>query len=59
MRSIPSLKGFPHNCLSNGSYVALIDAGLFASPQGRWWSASSFDAFLLQAIDGMMPLAEK
>ena len=37
--------------------VGLIDDGPFSSFQGRSSSVSSFYAFLLQAIDGVMTLA--
>ena len=53
----PVLQKFPQRCLWNGSSVRPIDDGLLSSFQGRSSSASSFHASLLQAIDGVMPLA--
>ena len=41
----------------NGSNIRLIDDGPFSSFQGRSSNASSFNAFLLQAFDGVMSLA--
>ena len=43
--------------LWNGSNVHLTDNGPLSSFQGRSSSASSFNAFLLQAIDGVIPMA--
>ena len=43
--------------LSNRSTVCLSDDGPFSSFQGGASSTSSFHASLLQAIDGVMPLA--
>ena len=48
---------FPQRRLSNGSNVRLIDDGPLASFQGRSSGASSSNASLLQAIDGVMSLA--
>ena len=44
-------------CLWKGSNVRLIHDGLLSSFQGRSSSALSFNAFLLQAINGVMSLA--
>ena len=48
---------FPQCCLLNGSNVCLIDDGPLSSFQGRSSSTSSFNASLLQVIDGVMSLA--
>ena len=48
---------FPQRCLWNGSNVRLIDDGPLSSFQKLSFSASSFHASLLQAIDGVMSLA--
>ena len=48
---------FPQRCLWNGSNVRPTDDGPLSSFQGRSSSASSFNASLLQAIDGVMSLA--
>ena len=53
----PISQKFPQRCLRNGSKVRLIDDGPLSSFQGRSSSASSFNASLLQAINGVMPLA--
>ena len=49
----------PHlsDTVRNNFNVRLIDDGPLSSFQGRSSSASSFNACLLQAIDGVMPLA--
>ena len=57
MRSTPSLRSFPNVAFENGSNVRLIDGGPLSSFQRRSPSASSFQASLLQAIDGVMSLA--
>ena len=54
MRSTPSLRSFSSVAVSN---VRLTDNGHLSSFQGRLSSASSFHVSLLQAIDGVMPLA--
>ena len=43
---------FPRRCLSNSSNVRLIDDGPLSSFQGKSPTASSFHAFLLQAMCG-------
>ena len=48
---------FHQRRLWNVSNVRLIDAGPLSSFQGRSSTASSFHAFLLQAIDGVVSLA--
>ena len=54
---------FPQHCLRHCSNVRLIDDGTFSlslslsSFQGRSFSASSFHACHLQAVDGVMSLA--
>ena len=53
--STPSLRNFP--TLPLKQFQCLSDNGLLSSFQGRSSSASSFHAFLLQAIDGVMSLA--
>ena len=52
----PVSQKFPQRCLWNGSSVRLIDDGPLSSFQGRSSSASSFKAFLLQAISGVISL---
>ena len=52
MRATPSLRSFP-----NVAFVRLIDDSPLSSFQGRSSSASSFNASLLQAINGVMSLA--
>ena len=54
--SCPVFQKFPQLCLWNGSNVRLIDDGPLSSFQGRSSSTSSFNASLLQAIDGVMSL---
>ena len=53
----PVSQKFPQRCLWNGSNVRLIDDGPLSSSQGRSSSASFFNDFFLQAIDGVMSLA--
>ena len=53
----PISQNFPWPCLWNSVIVHLIDDGLLRSFQGRSSSASSFNASLLQVIDGVMSLA--
>ena len=53
----PISQTFPQRCLWNGSNVRLTDDGPLSSFQGRSSSASSFNASLLEVIDGMMSLA--
>ena len=54
---LPVSQKFPQRCLWNSSSVRLTDDGSLSSCPGRSYSASSFHAFLLQAIDGVMSLA--
>ena len=53
----PVSQKFPQRCLWNSSNVRLTDDGPFSSFQGRSSSASSFNASLIQAINGVMFLA--
>ena len=53
----PVSQRFPQPCLWNSSSVRLIDDGRLSSFQGRSSRASSFNASLLQAIDGVLSLA--
>ena len=53
----PLSQKFPQRCLWYASNVRLSDDDPFSSFQGRSFSASSFHASLLQAIDGVMSLA--
>ena len=53
----PVSQKFPQLCLWNGSNVRLIDDVPLLPFQRRSSSASSFNASLLQAIDGVMSLA--
>ena len=52
----PVSQNCPQRCLWNGSSVRLIDDGPLSSFQGRSSSASSFNASLLRAINGVMSL---
>ena len=57
MRFYPVSQKFPQRCLWNGPNVCLINDGPLSSFQGRSPSASSFNASVFQAIDGVMSLA--
>ena len=54
MRSTPSLRRFPNVAFETVPIVGLFDDGPLSSFQGRSSGASSYNASLLQAIDGVM-----
>ena len=53
----PVSQKFPQRRLWNGSSVRLTDDGPLSSFQGRSSGVSSFNASLLQAVDGVVSLA--
>ena len=57
MCSTPSLRSFPSVAFETVPMFILTDDGPLSSFQGTLYSASSFHASLLQAVDGVMSLA--
>ena len=55
--STPSLRSFPSVAFETVPMFILTDDGPLLSFQGTLYSASSFHASLLQAVDGVMSLA--